>query len=95
MARRDQDVELLVVGVRVLHRELFAVAVSTSGTFAAGPRRKLFDFPEAVVFTDDTTTAGDFARDGRFLVPRGTSTEPMGDHLIVVLNWFAKLKEAG
>jgi hypothetical protein len=74
-------------------RELFAVAVSTRPTFAAGARRRLFEFPESTVFTDDTTTAYDVAPDGRILAPRSTSTRTMGDHLIVVLNWFEKLKE--
>jgi serine/threonine-protein kinase len=74
-------------------RELFAVPISATGAFAAGAPRELFEFPEAVVFTDDTTTAGDVARDGRILVPRSTSTRRMGDHLVVVLNWFETLKE--
>ena len=74
-------------------RELFAVAVSTSGAFALGARRRLFEFPVSTVFTDDTTTAYDVAPDGRILAPQSTSTRSLGDHLIVVLNWFEKLKE--
>jgi hypothetical protein len=73
-------------------RELFAVPVSTAGTFRAGVGRKVLQFPQAAVFADDTVTAFDIASDGRVLAPR-TSSDPMGDHLIVVLNWFAKLKE--
>ena len=76
----------------VRDRDLFAVPVSTAGTFRAGVGRKVLQFPQSAVFADDTTTAFDIASDGRVLAPR-TSNDPMGDHLIVVLNWFEKLKE--
>ncbi len=73
-------------------RQMMAVSVTTSGTFATGAPRKLFDFPNGVVLTSDTSTDYDVAPDGRFLAVRDSSTEPMGGHLVVVLNWFAKLK---
>jgi serine/threonine-protein kinase len=77
-----------------LERELFALPVSTRGTFTAGARRRVFEFPRGTAFTDDTTTAFDVAPDGRFLAPRSLSTRTTGDHLVVVLNWFETLKEA-
>jgi serine/threonine-protein kinase len=77
----------------VRDQELFAVPVSTSGSFRAGVARKVLEIPRAAIFSDDTATAYDSAPDGRFLSPMSTSIDSMGDHLIVVLNWFEKLKE--
>ena len=73
-------------------RRMMAVSVTTTGAFAIGGPRKLFEFPSGVVLTSDTSTDYDVAPDGRFLAARDSSTEPMGGHLVVVLNWFAKLK---
>jgi eukaryotic-like serine/threonine-protein kinase len=69
-------------------RELFAVAVDTAGSFTAGARRKVLDFPAGIAFTDDTIVAYDVAREGRVLAPISASTDPMGGHLVVILNWF-------
>jgi serine/threonine-protein kinase len=81
-------------------RELFftdtgvqmVVPISTSGTFSSGVPRRLFEMPISAMLNIDTSTSYAVARDGRFLAPRTTSVEPRGKHLVVVLNWFAKLE---
>jgi dipeptidyl aminopeptidase/acylaminoacyl peptidase len=73
-------------------RELFAVAVDTRGSFTAGVRRKVLDFPAGTAITDDTAVAYDVARDGRVLAPTSASTDPIGDHLVVILDWFSRLR---
>ena len=73
-------------------RELMEAPISTSGTFTAGAPHKLYDFPLSAVLRNDTMRGYDSAPDGRFLAPRSTSTVPMNEHLVVVLNWFATLR---
>jgi serine/threonine protein kinase/Tol biopolymer transport system component len=69
-----------------------AVTIPASGPFAAGPPRKLFAIPDVAVLNSDTSTSYVVAADGRFLVPRRTSTEPLGRHLVVHTNWFEALE---
>ena len=72
--------------------ELFAVPVSTAGgTPTFGRPHKVFDLPHDVVLTRDTAVGCAVAPDGRFLVACSTSDEGMDDHLIVALNWAARL----
>jgi len=73
-------------------RELMAVTVTTAGAFSASSPRKLFDFPVSTMLSTDTSTTYDVAPDGRFLVVRSAAAEPMGGHLVVVLNWFQLLQ---
>jgi serine/threonine-protein kinase len=72
-------------------RDLVAVQVSTAGAFSAGSPHTLFEIPPAAMLTTDTSTTYDVAPDGRFLVVRSGLSEPMGGHLVVVLNWLEKL----
>jgi len=71
---------------------LYAAPVTTTGTFASGTPHKLFDFPISAILSSDTTTTYDVGPDGRFLAVRRKSAEERGGHLVVVLNWFEKLK---
>jgi serine/threonine-protein kinase len=73
-------------------RELVAVSVTENPTFGVGPERKLFAVPVPAMIGDDQATAYAVAPDGRFLASRGTSTDVMNDHLVVVLNWLSRLR---
>jgi hypothetical protein len=73
-------------------RDLMAAPVSTAGAFSAGSPRVLFQVPASAMLTTDTSTTYDVAPDGRFLVVRSELSEPMGGHLVVVLNWFQSLQ---
>jgi hypothetical protein len=60
----------------------------TNGAFTAGHAQKLFD---ARGYSTDGTRAYDVAADGsRFIFVK--APRPPG-HLVVVLNWFAEVKE--
>ena len=72
--------------------EVMAAPVSTEGAFSFGAPRKLFTKPQLAITASDTITNYGVAGDGRFLFIRNTSREFMGDHLVVILNWFERLK---
>jgi serine/threonine-protein kinase len=73
-------------------RDMMAVPVTTSATFALGAPRKLLEVPLSVVLASDTSTNYDVAPDGRFLVVRQTSKEFQAGHLVVALDWFETLR---
>jgi len=75
-------------------RSLMAVPLTTAPTFAVGAPHALFEVPTTVVLSTDTATNYDAAPDGRFLVVRQTSTEFMGGHLVVALDWTSSLRRA-
>jgi Tol biopolymer transport system component len=76
-------------------RVSYSAPVSTSGTFASGASRKRFEVPANAILTFDTSTAASVAPDGRILTARSTSTTETNRHLIVVLDWLARLERSG
>jgi hypothetical protein len=66
------------------------VPVETSGTFKAGPPRRLFDDSSHVGASGDLRY--DVSRDGqRFLTPKGDDAST-SRQLVVVHNWFEEVK---
>jgi hypothetical protein len=74
---------------------LWAVPVTLSGSFSMGAPREVARIPLNMVLTFDTSTSVDVALDGRFLAVRASSTAKTNEHLVVVLNWFEKLRRSG
>ena len=74
---------------------LWTVPVSLSGSFSMGAPRELTRIPLNLVLSFDTSISVDRARDGRLLAVRASSTARTNEHLVLVLNWFEKLRRSG
>ncbi len=74
---------------------LWVAPVSLAGSFSMGAPREVTRIPLNLALAFDTSRSFDIALDGRLLAVRASSTARTNEHLVVVLNWFEKLRRNG